>query len=113
LMGELFNETAGLRLTHVPYRGVAPAMQDVAGGHIPMTFISVSNALGPMHEGRVKILEVLEPKRFSRLPQLRSMSDVIPAFHKPSSWFGFFGPPGLPAPIVARLNAEMGNALNA
>ena len=54
LMGELFNETAGVEITHVPYRGVAPAMQDVAGGHIPMTFISVSNALGPMQAGRVK-----------------------------------------------------------
>src|SRR3954471_16503966 len=43
LMGELFNETAGVKINHVPYRGVAPAMQDVAGGHIPMTFISVSN----------------------------------------------------------------------
>ena len=45
LMGELFNQTAGVRIKHVPYRGVAPAMQDVVGGHIPMVFISVSNAL--------------------------------------------------------------------
>ena len=45
LMGELFNQTAGVQITHVPYRGVAPAMQDVIGGHIPMAFISVSNAL--------------------------------------------------------------------
>jgi len=110
LMGELFNETAGVKLTHVPYRGVAPAMQDVAGGHIPMTFISVSNALGPMQEGRVKILAVLEPARFAKLPQIPSMSEIIPAFQKPSSWFGFFGPPALPAPIVTRLNAEMDRA---
>jgi tripartite-type tricarboxylate transporter receptor subunit TctC len=113
LMGELFNETAGVQINHVPYRGVAPAMQDVIGGHIPMTFISVSNALGPAQEGRIKILAVLEPKRFSRLPNVPSMSEIVPAFQKPSSWFGFFGPPGLPAPILTRLNAEMVKALNA
>ncbi len=113
LMGELFNETAGVKITHVPYRGVAPAMQDVAGGHIAMTFISVSNALGPMQEGRVKVLAVLEPQRFAKLPQIPSMSEVIAAFRKPSSWFGFFGPPALPAPIVARLNTEMVKALKA
>src|SRR5712691_192740 len=113
LMGELFNETAGVKITHVPYRGVAPAMQDVVGGHIPMTFISVSNALGPMQEGRIKVLAVLEPARFAKLPQIPSMSEIIPAFQKPSSWFGFLGPPGLPVPVVARLNAEIGKALHA
>jgi tripartite-type tricarboxylate transporter receptor subunit TctC len=113
LMGEFFNETTGVKITHVPYRGVAPAMRDVAGGHIPMTFISVSNALGPMQEGRVKILAVLEPTRFAKLPQIPSISDIIPAFRKPSSWFGFFGPAGLPAPILARFNGEIAAALNA
>lgn len=113
LMGELFNETAGVEINHVPYRGVAPAMQDVEGGHIPMTFISVSNALAPMQTGRVKILAVLEPTRFAGLPDVPSISEIIPAFRKPSSWFGFFGPAGLPAPITARLNAEIVTALNA
>jgi tripartite-type tricarboxylate transporter receptor subunit TctC len=113
LMGELFNETAGVKITHVPYRGVAPAMQDVAGGHIGMTFISLSNALGPMQDGRVKILAVLEPARFAKLAQIPSMSEIIPAFRKPSSWFGFFGPAGLPAPIVTRLNAEIAKAMSA
>ena len=89
------------------------AMQDVAGGHIHMTFISVSNALGPMQDGRVKILAVLEPTRFAKLAQIPSMSEIVPSFRKPSSWFGFFGPTGMPAPIVARLNAEIGKALAA
>jgi tripartite-type tricarboxylate transporter receptor subunit TctC len=113
LMGELFNETTGLKITHVPYRGVAPAMQDVVGGHIAMTFISISNALGPMREGRAKVLAVLEPNRFSKQPDIASMSELVPGFHKPSSWFGFFGPPGLPAPMVARLNAEIDKVLKA
>jgi tripartite-type tricarboxylate transporter receptor subunit TctC len=111
MMGELFNQTAGVRIKHVPYRGVAPAMQDVVSGHIPMVFISVSNAIPAAQSGRVKILAVLEPMRYAKLPEVRSMSEIIPAFRKPSSWFGFLGPAGLPPEIVTRLNAEMGKAL--
>jgi tripartite-type tricarboxylate transporter receptor subunit TctC len=113
MMGELFNQTAGVRIKHVPYRGVAPAMQDVVSGHIPMVFISVSNAIPAMQSGRVKILAVLEPARYAKLPDVRSMSEIIPAFQKPSSWFGFLGPPGLPREIVTRLNAEMVKTLRA
>jgi tripartite-type tricarboxylate transporter receptor subunit TctC len=112
-VGELFNQTAAVRIKHVPYRGVVPAMQDVISGHIPMTFISVSNAISAMQAGRVKILAVLEPARYARLPDVRSMSEIIPAFRKPSSWFGFLGPPGLPPAIVTRLNAELVKSLNA
>jgi tripartite-type tricarboxylate transporter receptor subunit TctC len=111
MMGELFNQTAGVRIKHVPYRGVAPAMQDVASGHIPMVFISVSNALPAMQSRHVKILAVLEPTRYARLPDVRSMSEIIPAFQKPSSWFGFLGPAGLPNEMVTRLNAEIDKAL--
>jgi tripartite-type tricarboxylate transporter receptor subunit TctC len=113
MMGELFNQTAGVRIKHVPYRGVAPAMQDVVSGHIPMVFISVSNAVPAVQSGRVKILAVLEPTRYAKLPDVRSMSEIVPAFQKPSSWFGFFGPAGLPREIVTRLNAEMVKALKA
>jgi tripartite-type tricarboxylate transporter receptor subunit TctC len=113
MMGELFNQTAGVRIKHVPYRGVAPAMQDVVSGHIPMVFISVANALPAAQGGRVKILATLEPTRYSRLPHVRSMSEIIPAFQKPSSWFGFLGPAGMPREIVIRLNAEMVKALSA
>jgi tripartite-type tricarboxylate transporter receptor subunit TctC len=113
MMGELFNQTAGVRIKHVPYRGVAPAMQDVISGHIPMVFISVSNAVPATQTGRVKILAVLEPMRYSKLPQIRSMSEIVPAFQKPSSWFGFLGPAGLPRDIAARLSAEIVKALNA
>jgi tripartite-type tricarboxylate transporter receptor subunit TctC len=113
MMGELFNQTAGVRIKHVPYRGVAPAMQDVISGHIPMVFISVSAAVPAVQAGRVKILAVLEPTRYAKLPDIRSMSEIIPAFRKPSSWFGFLGPAGLPPVIVTRLNAEMVKALNA
>ena len=113
LMGELFNQSAGVKINHVPYRGVAPALQDVVAGHIPMAFLSISNALAVGDAKSVKILAVLEPTRFSGRPDIPSMSEVLPAFRKPTSWFGFFGPPGLPASMVTRLNAEVVTALNA
>ena len=113
LMGELFNKTAGVEIKHVAYRGVELAMQDTIGGHIAMTFISVSNAQPAALAGHVRILAVLEPQRYARLPDIPSMSEIIPAFKKPSSWFGVFGPPALPAEITARLNAEMAKALRA
>jgi tripartite-type tricarboxylate transporter receptor subunit TctC len=113
LMGELFNQSAGVKINHVPYRGVAPALQDVVAGHIPMAFLSISNALAVADARSVKILAVLEPARFSLQPDIPSMSEVLPSFRKPTSWFGFFGPPGLPAPMVTRLNAEIVAALNA
>lgn len=113
LMGELFNKTAGLKLLHVAYRGVEPAMQDTIAGHVPMTFIAVSNALEPHLAGQARIIAILEPQRYARLPDVRSMSEIIPAFRKPSSWFGILGPAGMPPDVVARLNAEIVKALNA
>jgi tripartite-type tricarboxylate transporter receptor subunit TctC len=113
MMGELFNQTAGVKIAHVPYRGVAPAMQDVIGGHIPMVFISVSNAMPAVRQGSVKILAVLEPARYAKLANVPSMSEIIPEFRKPSSWFGFFGPAKMPPEIVARINANMRKGINA
>jgi tripartite-type tricarboxylate transporter receptor subunit TctC len=107
LVGELFNQTAGVSINHVPYRGVAPALQDVVAGHIPMAFLSISNALALGDNAGIKILAVLEPHRFARRPDIPSMSEAVPEFRTPSSWFGVFGPAGLPAPMVARLNGEI------
>jgi tripartite-type tricarboxylate transporter receptor subunit TctC len=113
LMGELFNQTAGVKIKHVPYRGVAPALQDVIAGHIPLAYLSIANVLGVADQGSVKILAVLEPRRFPLRPQIPSMSEAVPGFRKPSSWFGLFGPAALPSPITSRLNAETIKALNA
>jgi tripartite-type tricarboxylate transporter receptor subunit TctC len=113
LLGELFNQSAGVKIQHVPYRGVGPAMQDVVGGHIPVVFTSVSTALPNLKDGRIKILAVLEPTRHSRMPDIPSITEVLPAFRKPSGWFGYLGPPGMPPEIVVRLNREIVKGLNA
>jgi tripartite-type tricarboxylate transporter receptor subunit TctC len=78
-----------------------------------MAYLSISNVLGLAEQSNVKILAVLEPRRFALRPEIPSMSEALPAFRKPSSWFGMFGPAALPAPITARLNAETIRALNA
>jgi tripartite-type tricarboxylate transporter receptor subunit TctC len=113
LTGELFNRTAGVNITHVPYRGVAQPMQDTAAGHIQIVHISLSSARGAIASGKAKVLAILEPQRYSRMPNVPSLTEILPAFRKPSTWFGFFGPAKLPADILARLSTEMRKAINA
>jgi tripartite-type tricarboxylate transporter receptor subunit TctC len=113
LTGELFNRTAGVNITHIPYRGVAQPMQDVASGHIQLLHISLSSSRGAVASGKAKVLAILEPQRYPKLPNIPSMSEILPGFRKPSTWFGFFGPAHLPPEIVARLNAEMRKAITA
>jgi tripartite-type tricarboxylate transporter receptor subunit TctC len=113
LTGELFNRTAGVSINHVPYRGVTQPMQDVAAGHIQLLHISLSSARGALASGKAKVLAILEPKRYGKLPDVPSLSEVLPGFRKPSTWFGFFGPAKLPPDIVARLSAEMRKAITA
>jgi tripartite-type tricarboxylate transporter receptor subunit TctC len=113
LTGELFNRTAGVNIVHVPYRGVSQPMQDVAAGNIQLMHISLSSARGALTSGKAKVLAILEPKRYAKLPDIPSMSEVLPGFRKPSTWFGFFGPAHLPPEIVARLSTEMRKAITA
>jgi tripartite-type tricarboxylate transporter receptor subunit TctC len=113
LTGELFNRTAGVSITHVPYRGVTQPMQDVAAGHIQLLHISLSSARGALTSGKAKVLAILESRRYAKLPNIPSMREIIPSFRKPSTWFGFFGPAKMPPDIVARLNIEMRNAITA
>jgi tripartite-type tricarboxylate transporter receptor subunit TctC len=112
LTGELFNRTAGVNIVHVPYRGVAQPMQDVAAGQIQLLHISLSSARGALASGKAKVLAILEPHRYSKLPDVPSLSEILPAFRKPSTWFGFFGPAKLPPDILARLSTEMRKAIN-
>jgi len=112
LLGTFLQKETRTDLVLVPYRGVAPALQDVVAGHIPMAYLSISNALALGDTNSVKILAVLEPTRFSRRPDIPSMSEVVPAFRKPSSWFGVFGPAGLSMPLVTRLNGEIVKVLH-
>ena len=113
LTGELFNRTAGVDIIHVPYRGVSQPMQDTAAGTIQLLHISLSSARGALASGKAKVLAILEPQRYAKMPNIPSISEIVPAFRKPSTWFGFFGPAKMPPEIVARLNTEMRKAITA
>jgi tripartite-type tricarboxylate transporter receptor subunit TctC len=113
LTGELFNRTAGVDIVHVPYRGVAQPMQDTAAGTIQLLHISLSSARGALASGKAKLLAILEPQRYAKMPDVPSITEILPAFRKPSTWFGFYGPAHMPPEIVARLSAEMRKAVTA
>lgn len=112
LLGALFEQTTGTEMVHVPYKGIDPALSDLIGGHIPVAFTALSSAMPHIEAKRVRILAVLEPTRFSKVPDVPSISEFIPAFQKPSTWFGFFAPRGTPDPIIKRLNAEIVRIMN-
>ena len=75
LTGELFNRIAGVNITHVPYRGVAQPMQDTAAGHIQLLHISLSSARGALASGKAKVLAILEPKRYGKMPNMPSITE--------------------------------------
>ena len=112
LAGELFNQVAGVKMTHVPYRGSVAAFTDLIGGHIQVNFTQLSQAMAYRDNPALKVLAVLETVRFLAHPEFPSISDELPGFRMPPTWNGIVGPAGMPAPVVARLNAELVKALN-
>ena len=112
LAGELFNQTAGVKTTHVPYRGSVAAFTDLIGGHIQINFTQLSQALAYRDNSALKVLAVLEETRFSRHPEFPSITDSIRTFRMPPTWNGIVGPAGMPESVVQRLNAELNKALN-
>ena len=111
LTGELFKQTTGVQMAHVPYRGLDPAMSDLIAGHIPVLFTAMSTAAPQVDAGNARLIAMLEPERFARRPNTPSITEAIPAFRKPPTWFGFFAPKGTPEPIIAKLNAEIAKIL--
>lgn len=110
LAGELLNEKAGIDLLHIPYKGGGPAMTDLLGGTIKLLFASMATAKPYIDGGKVRALGMVEDKRFHGMPNLPTIGETVPGYAI-SSWFAFFGPAGLPPPVVARLNAEINKAL--
>jgi tripartite-type tricarboxylate transporter receptor subunit TctC len=112
LAGELFNQTTGVKIAHVPYRGSVAAFTDLMGGHIQVNFTQLSQAMAYRDNSALKVLAVLEETRFSRHPEFPSITDAIPNFRMPPTWNGIVGPAGMPESVVQRLNVELNKALN-
>jgi tripartite-type tricarboxylate transporter receptor subunit TctC len=112
LSGELFKKQAGIELTHVPYKGSAPAMVDLMGGTLVFMFDNITGSIGPAKAGQVKLLGVTTDERVSVLPDVPTIAESgLPAF-KNSSWFSIFTRAGVPAPVLARLESECLKAIN-
>jgi tripartite-type tricarboxylate transporter receptor subunit TctC len=112
LSGELFKKQAGLDVTHVPYKGSAPAMVDLMGGTLVFMFDNITGSIGPAKAGQVRLLGVTTDERVSVLPDVPTIAESgLPEF-KNSSWFAIFTRSGVPPPILARLEAESLKAVN-
>ena len=109
----LLNATAGIAVTHVPYRGGAPAMQDVVAGRIDYLCIDTPLAVPLIAGGQVKALAVLTRVRSPALPELRTAQEQGLGDFEASNWAAFFVPKGTPAAIVERLNAATVRAVEA
>jgi tripartite-type tricarboxylate transporter receptor subunit TctC len=108
--GELFKQLAGIDLVHVPYRGMAPALTDLIGGHVQVLFASITASLGYIRAGRLRALAVTTPERSAELPDVPPMREFVPGFED-RIWYGLGAPRGTPAEVVARLNREINAAL--
>jgi tripartite-type tricarboxylate transporter receptor subunit TctC len=112
LAGELFKAQAGVDLLHVPYKGSAPAMTDLLGGQVQLMFSDAPTALPYIKSGRVRALGVASPKRSSLAPDVPTIAESGVKGYEAYSWAGVVVPAGTPAPIVAKLNADITKALS-
>jgi tripartite-type tricarboxylate transporter receptor subunit TctC len=95
----LFEQRAGVQFTHVPYRGGAPAMQDLVGGRLDLVFSPLAETMSFIQSGQVRALGVTRTERMPALPDIPAIAETVPGYAF-NSWIGIFGPARLPAPIV-------------
>jgi len=107
LAGVMLASAAQINLVHVPYKGSAPALNDVIGGHVPIMFDLIATAQPMIQAGKVKPLAVTSKGRASLLPQVPTMRESGLADYQVSAWFGIFGPAEIPVAIVNKLNLEI------
>jgi len=113
LAGELMNAMAGTDVLHVPYRGSAPAVTDVAVGAVTMSFASLAAALPLIQDGRLRAVAVTSRERMPQLPDVQTLAEGVPELkdYELLNWFAMFATGGTPDPVVARLNEIANTAL--
>jgi tripartite-type tricarboxylate transporter receptor subunit TctC len=107
LYGEVLKKKAGIDMVNVPYKGVTPAFNDLLGGHVPVAIVSLATALQHIQSGQVRALTIFDTRRYAKLPDVPTISEVLPNYQPAHTWVGFLGPADLPASITARLHDEI------
>ena len=106
LAGELFKSLAKVDMTHIPYKGYAPAITDLIGGQTQVMFATMPTVLPYVKTDKLKALAVIGSSRASSLPDVPTVAETLPGFDV-SNWIGIFAPAGTPKPIINKLNAEI------
>ncbi|BEP35116.1 tripartite tricarboxylate transporter substrate binding protein [Variovorax sp. V59] len=112
LLGEMLNSMAGISMQHVPYKGVAPALNDVLGGQLPIVFASLPSALSHIKAGKLRALAVSGEKRSPVLPDVPAIAEAVPGYNG-TLWIGLFAPAGVPPEVLAKLQDATRKALAA
>jgi tripartite-type tricarboxylate transporter receptor subunit TctC len=110
LAGELLKKLAGFDMSAIPYKGGAPAINDLLGGQIPMSFNNAPEALGQLQAGTLRALAVTTSKRSPFLPDVPAISETVPGYDT-EVWWGLLGPAGMPADLVTKLSHDFVAAL--
>ena len=111
LSSELFQKTAGVKFTHIPYKGAAQASTDLIGGQVQLYMSSVPTLLGHIKNGKMRALAVTSLNRVDDLPQVPTVAESGYKGFEAVTWFGFVAPAAVPKDIVVRLNTEINKAL--
>ncbi|MBV5295375.1 MAG: tripartite tricarboxylate transporter substrate binding protein [Curvibacter lanceolatus] len=112
LVGELFREQSGLKLTHVPYRGAAPAITDVVGGQVPAMWVDSATAYPFLNGGKLKAIGVASPQRVSTMPEVPTLNEQGLKGFEGYAWQGLVVPTGTPPEVVSSLSKALQTALN-
>lgn len=107
LAGELFKTITGVNLLHVPYKGTGQSLQDTIGGVVQVSFDTMPSVLPHIKNGRLRALAIAGPKRVSALPDVPAVAEAGFPGAEGMTWYGLFGPAGLPAPIVQKIFSEV------
>lgn len=113
LVAELLQASAGIKLTHVPYKGAGPAIADVAAGQVPITFTSMATAAPLVKAGRLRVLGVTSSKRLAAFPDVPTFEESGLTGLTFEHWWGIMAPARTPAAVVAKLQGEIVKALAA
>jgi tripartite-type tricarboxylate transporter receptor subunit TctC len=111
MAGELFTSMAGIKLNHVPYKGNAPALTDLIGGHVEMIISGVPALIPHIKSGRIRSVAIGSLKRFAAIPEVPTFDEQGLKGYEASTWFGLMAPAKTPREIIVKLNSEVGKIL--